>query len=365
MSRRRTILAVTVMGCLAAVLIAGCSAENRQKILPIFFDGFSPGGPKPLPPTRRVRRDLLKEVEDLKRDLAEARAAAKAREGSEHAEKEERPVENAETWEEAAKLLPKDAAGDVDWGQAVSDGTIAPRPGPDPKAVERPVMDMNVVLGAKKFLLVTFPHAVHTRWIACESCHPAIFPLTRDVPRPVITLAAIQKGEYCGVCHGSVAFGLEGRCAKCHAGIPAKAGWRPSEEPRKPIERAGRWDEAMKLLPIALGAPDWAKALSDGVIAPRPGLDAKAADEPMFPLDVELVPADNPTFKVVFPHGTHTALLSCATCHPGIFQMAAGADPITMEKIFAGEYCGRCHGSIAFAVPTGCPRCHPALAGGS
>jgi len=38
-------------------------------------------------------------------------------------------------------------------------------------------------------------------------------------------------------------------------------------------------------------------------------------------------------------------------------------DKITMAKIFAGEFCGRCHGKVAFNVPTGCPRCHPALGG--
>jgi c(7)-type cytochrome triheme protein len=109
--------------------------------------------------------------------------------------------------------------------------------------------------------------------------------------------------------------------------------------------------------------PDWAKALTGDVIAPRPGIDPKAEEQPVFPLDVELVPADNPLFNVVFPHETHTALLACTTCHPAIFQMAKGADPITMGNIYAGQYCGVCHGKVAFAVPTGCPRCHRALAG--
>jgi c(7)-type cytochrome triheme protein len=297
-SRRRTILAVTAVACLAAVLIAGCSPETRQKILPIFFDGFPPEGPKPLPPTRRARQDLLKEIEDLKRGLTEAAAAAKARQEGEHpetrpGEEPRKPIERAGSWRE--KILPIFFDGFSPEG---------PKPLPQTRRVRRDLLK-------------------------------EIEDLKRELAEARAAARARQEGEH------------------------------PSAEPRKPIERARSWDEAMKLLPITLGAPDWAKALSDGVIAPRPGLDAKAADEPIFPLDVELVPADNPTFKVVFPHGTHTALLSCASCHPGIFQMAAGANPITMEKIFAGEYCGRCHGSVAFAVPTGCPRCHPVLAGGA
>jgi c(7)-type cytochrome triheme protein len=100
------------------------------------------------------------------------------------------------------------------------------------------------------------------------------------------------------------------------------------------------------------------------VIAPRNGADDKAEEQPVFPLDVALVPAGNAAFKAVFPHGAHTAVLSCATCHPAIFQMAAGADPITMAKIYAGEYCGRCHGKVAFLPATACGRCHPVMAGG-
>jgi c(7)-type cytochrome triheme protein len=80
-------------------------------------------------------------------------------------------------------------------------------------------------------------------------------------------------------------------------------------------------------------------------------------------MNVELIPEGQPVFKVTFPHKEHTQWLACANCHPGIFQMRRGADPITMAKIFAGEYCGRCHGKVSFAVATGCPRCHLALAG--
>jgi c(7)-type cytochrome triheme protein len=103
---------------------------------------------------------------------------------------------------------------------------------------------------------------------------------------------------------------------------------------------------------------DWVRALNEKLIEPRPGLDAKADDEPVLDLDVVLVPKGMEDFKVTYPHKLHTRLLACANCHTGIFQMQKGADPITMEKIFAGEYCGRCHGKVAFAVPTGCPRCH-------
>jgi c(7)-type cytochrome triheme protein len=108
----------------------------------------------------------------------------------------------------------------------------------------------------------------------------------------------------------------------------------------------------------AAGATDWVRSLNEGLISPNAGLDANAEAEPVFDLDVELVPKDMPDFKATYPHKVHTQVLACTNCHPAIFQMERGADPITMEKIFGGEYCGRCHGKVAFDPITGCPRCH-------
>lgn len=359
----RTIVAVA---CLAITTLAGCSAETSQRILPIFFDGVT-GGPSgtPPPPTHRVRRDLLQEIEDLKRQVQETQQALKAREAPEAAEEARPPAEKVQTYEEAEGLLPKDAAGRVDWMQALNSSAIRPQPGITSKTPEQAVLDLDVDLAASgnALFLATYPHRSHTQLLACGNCHPAIFPLSRKATPSVITMAKIRAGEQCGVCHGKVAFSVEKTCARCHTKTPQRTDWHPSEEPRKPIEQAASWESAARLLPVTGGMPDWAKALTGEVIAPRPGIDPKAEEQPVFPLDVELVPADNRLFKVVFPHGTHTALLACTTCHSGIFQMAKGADPITMATIYAGQYCGVCHGKVAFAVPTGCPRCHPALAG--
>jgi c(7)-type cytochrome triheme protein len=367
---RHTMRTIAMAACLATALLAGCSAETRQKMLPVFFDGVpgeaGPGQPAGPPPTHRVRRDLLQEIEELKRKLAEAEAIAKAKQEAKAPEEVQHPAETATTWDEAKEFLPKDEAGQVDWAQAINAGAIAPRASPDPHTPAQAVFEWNVDLEspAGTLFAVTYPHGTHTRWLTCDNCHPAIFPLKAGAPLPEITMARIRAGEQCGVCHGKVAFSVERECARCHTKIPARTDWHATEEARKPIERAARWEDAVKLLPFTAGAPDWAKARTEGVIAPRPGIDAKAVDQPIFPLDVELVPADVPMFKVRFPHETHTALLTCTTCHPGIFQMAKGADPITMAKIYAGQYCGACHGQVAFAVPTGCPRCHPVLAGG-
>lgn len=128
-----------------------------------------------------------------------------------------------------------------------------------------------------------------------------------------------------------------------------------NEKPPAETDWAARLAELPK---DAAGSTDWVRALDEKLIEPKPGIDAKAEDEPVLDMDVELVPKDAPDFKATYPHKIHTRLLACANCHTDIFQMEKGADPITMEKIFAGEYCGRCHGKVAFEVATGCPRCH-------
>jgi c(7)-type cytochrome triheme protein len=124
------------------------------------------------------------------------------------------------------------------------------------------------------------------------------------------------------------------------------------------------WHQLLVKLPKEqAGGVDWDSALEEKLIAPKAGIEPDAPDQPVFDLTLELVPEGQEVFKATFPHKEHTEWLTCANCHTGIFKMQRGGDPITMAKIYAGEYCGRCHGKVSFAVPTGCPRCHLALAG--
>jgi len=132
-------------------------------------------------------------------------------------------------------------------------------------------------------------------------------------------------------------------------------------------EKHGR-DWLAELLPTLpkdkSGKPDMSEGLSEKLIAPRPGLTRNAKDQPVLNLNVELVPARQPAMKVVFSHQSHTQWLGCPNCHPVIFKMKGGADPITMAALYGGKYCGVCHGKVAFAIPTSCARCHSAMGGG-
>lgn len=62
----------------------------------------------------------------------------------------------------------------------------------------------------------------------------------------------------------------------------------------------------------------------------------------------------------VFPHWIHRIRYKCYACHPALFEMKAGANPITMDALSAGEYCGKCHnGKTAWGIGFDtCNKCH-------
>ena len=104
------------------------------------------------------------------------------------------------------------------------------------------------------------------------------------------------------------------------------------------------------------GNVDWVKSLNQGVIKPLESLDPNKPSSPVIDLDIVFkVKGDLP--DVVYPHYPHTQWLACSNCHPKIFIMQAGANKVTMKKIEEGQFCGRCHGIVAFPL-SNCTRCH-------
>jgi c(7)-type cytochrome triheme protein len=113
----------------------------------------------------------------------------------------------------------------------------------------------------------------------------------------------------------------------------------------------------LKDFPVdAEGNVDWVKAFKENVIHPHESLDLKKPPMPPFNFDVE-IPAVGAMPNVIYPHYPHTFWLDCGNCHPSIFVMKRGANPISMVKIVNGEFCGRCHGRVAFPI-SNCTRCH-------
>lgn len=99
----------------------------------------------------------------------------------------------------------------------------------------------------------------------------------------------------------------------------------------------------------------WVEALRGGYIQPRAAIHA---DTEVKLLDQDVIMRNTGSANFVrFPHEVHTEWLDCSNCHDGLFATQAGATPMTMLAILSGEYCGRCHGAVAFPL-TECNRCH-------
>ncbi len=129
-------------------------------------------------------------------------------------------------------------------------------------------------------------------------------------------------------------------------------------EPFAPFAKENRDPNViMKNFPVDYeGNIDWVKAFKDNVVHPKESLDPAKPPMPPFNFDIE-IPAVGAMPNVVFPHFPHTYWLDCGNCHPSIFVMKRGANPISMVKIVNGEFCGRCHGRVAFPI-SACNRCH-------
>ena len=119
--------------------------------------------------------------------------------------------------------------------------------------------------------------------------------------------------------------------------------------PPAPFEALKTWGEVLKALPTdAGGGVDWVQAFQKGLVTPRfvPGssaeigrpltldtlMDVVVGDprQPALDLDVRITPSANPSlgagslYEVTFPHSSHTALLGCSSCHPGVLAAKTG-----------------------------------------
>lgn len=104
------------------------------------------------------------------------------------------------------------------------------------------------------------------------------------------------------------------------------------------------------------GNPDWMRTLETGAINPRTGL---TGDEKMSVVDLDIIMKNTASMPYVkYRHSTHTQWLTCSNCHTKIFQPQRGGNFITMASILEGNYCGVCHGKVAFNPKTDCMRCH-------
>lgn len=216
--------------------------------------------------------------------------------------------------------LPRDNAGNVDWVRAVRDSVIRPRrtlPGQVavPEDGFRFAFDFWYP-GPDTTFDARFPHSVHTEWLACEQCHPRIFPY-RNTP---VKMADVFQGKYCGECHGKVAYPVLTGCERCHIRLSM------------PPNRAKA--EFIGFIQMGRTKTDSGNAMG---------------------VNVDELP------RATFPHWAHRMRYRCKVCHLQVFEPRAGSNSVTMDDISAGRACGLCHdGRTAFRATIGtCERCHP------
>jgi c(7)-type cytochrome triheme protein len=271
---------------LAILLCLTVAASCSRKAMSLFFD--VPESPPQAGPAAAERSTSTAEVLVFAQDTIRP------------------PIESVQDPDSVRSLLPKDAAGGIDWVAALREDVVRPRgnlPG-DPRRPDMSGFAFDFLYeGPAPMFDASFPHSAHVEWLDCRTCHPAIFPY-RDAE---ISMSSIGEGEHCGACHGPVAFPAT-NCQRCHAQMPGSAE------------------------PDLLG--DVRLARAGGGAGPFP--------------------------PALFPHWVHRIRYQCAACHPALFTAEAGADTISMAMIGEGQACGRCHdGTLAFgSTLESCNRCH-------
>jgi c(7)-type cytochrome triheme protein len=192
---------------------------------------------------------------------------------------------------------------------------------------------------------VTFSHWSHRMKYTCRVCHYEI-EFNMMLNTTMITEEANKHGRYCGECHdGKTAFGhTEENCEKCH-NDDITYGKEPG------------------MLSVLPGAPngngvDWVKALEDGHIYPK--LYLREENKPLlFDRNIRIESPWAGISPVQFSHTLHGKWLDCSNCHPEIFGITeASTEDLAMENILSYQFCGVCHGKVAFPPNNNCKKCH-------
>lgn len=211
---------------------------------------------------------------------------------------------------------------------------------------------------------VTFEHWSHRDKYTCRLCHVDL-GFAMKAGGSEMNAADNQRGYFCGSCHdGKREYQGRQIFAACST---AK---RPEDTPRcqlchvtgrNPLREQAFAEFVAKMPRERFGnGIDWERAEDSGLIKPQQYLDGVSVKRPPLAVQkdfsvegkVEGMP------EIVFSHKKHTVWNGCELCHPDIFVgIKKGTTKFSMSEIFAGQYCGVCHESVAFPL-TDCQRCH-------
>ncbi|VAX10770.1 hypothetical protein MNBD_GAMMA26-2034 [hydrothermal vent metagenome] len=128
--------------------------------------------------------------------------------------------------------MPVDKYGFIDWLALKRDGIFQPLESLNGDYKPEPLDDQILFISKSKLANVLFSHDIHSSWIRCNSCHPAVFEETLTNK---IKMVRMSKGENCGYCHGKVSFTFAD-CKRCHnqeKGVEVEGALTHIGQPRK------------------------------------------------------------------------------------------------------------------------------------
>lgn len=220
---------------------------------------------------------------------------------------------------------------------------------------------------------VLFEHWAHRKTFTCRVCHVDI-GFAMKANEGEIRAVDNMKGYYCGTCHNGKASFNGGekvfaacsdkfskddqkRCLRCHS--LDKSG-RDTEAKRELREKTFRDFAAQMPKERGGNGINWEQAESAGLIHLIDyieGLSTKRAPMPT-QKDFSISAKAEGVPEIIFSHKKHTVWNGCEVCHPDIFiGVKKGSEKYSMIDLFAGKYCGACHGKVAFPQ-NDCRRCH-------
>ncbi len=211
---------------------------------------------------------------------------------------------------------------------------------------------------------VVFEHWLHRTMFTCRLCHIDLgFAMEGGATK--IKAENNRNGLYCGTCHnGKRVHGdkkIFAACADTYTKEEAKRCDRCHSRGKDVKKEYDFYKFTDKFPKKGLGnGIDWDAAEAEGIIKPADFLEGASIKRPPLKPQKDFSIESKGTWMsdIVFSHKKHTVWNGCEVCHPEIFpSVKKGVTKYSMIQIFAGEYCGVCHGKVAFPL-VDCERCH-------
>jgi len=223
----------------------------------------------------------------------------------------------------------------------------------------------NVTFKTKDVGNVVFSHKEHLGQKSirnnCKACHKEG---TNRLDR--LSMADMEKGKSCGVCHnGGKAFALAD-CEKCHlkrqVSLKSKAIGPITFSHKSHLSRQKCADchagifKAGANSPVGMAAME--KGKSCGACHNRQtafGLEKCSACHPVKDVSYKTAGAA----PVNFSHDIHLGMYKCQDCHGVMFGKPGSRSKVKMSDMEKGKSCGACHDEKqAFSVKSNCAKCH-------